>query len=128
MKPTILTVLLVVCLLSCSKQPATPGTDPVTSGTWRISYYWDQKDETNNYSAYIFMFNSDGSLMAHTNTTMLVGNWSESGNRLTIQMGSSDPTLSKLNNSWLKLEKTSSSIKLKDDNPSQDDQLTFIKN
>lgn len=120
-------MLLVVCLLACKKQPASPGTDPLNTATWHISYYWDQKDETTNYSPYIFMFNSDGSFMGHTSTNMIIGSWVIANNHLTIQFGS-DPLLIKLNKSWLILEKTGSSIKLKDDNPTQDDQLTFVKN
>jgi hypothetical protein len=38
-----------------------------------------------------------------------------------------DPILSELNDDWLKIEKSATFIKLKDDNPAQDDELHFTK-
>jgi len=38
-----------------------------------------------------------------------------------------DPELSDINGNWLKTEKSDTFIKLKDDNPAQDDELHFIK-
>ena len=74
------------------------------------------------------MFNSGGQLMAHANSGAVVtGTWSETSTKFTINFGS-DPVLSDLNSEWLKTERTGTVIKLKDDNPSQDDQLHFIKN
>jgi uncharacterized cupin superfamily protein len=66
--------------------------------------------------------------MAHANSGAVVtGTWSETSTKFTINFGS-DPVLSDLNSEWLKTERTGTVIKLKDDNPSQDDQLHFIKN
>ncbi len=129
MKLNIAVVLfLTASLFSCTKKADNNPADPaITTGTWRISYYWDKTDQTANYNAYIFMFNTDGSFMGHTTSNMITGTWSETVTRLTINFAS-DPLLSKMNGDWLKTEKTVTSIKLKDDNPSQDDQLFFVKN
>jgi len=130
MKLKILAVfILSVSLFSCSQKTdtTTPGTPSMTAGTWRISYYWNTTDQTGSFVPYIFMFNSDGSMMGHTSTAMITGTWSETDTRLTINF-TSDPVLSKINGNWLKTEKTSSSLKMKDDNPAQDDQLVFVKN
>lgn len=129
MKLNVTAVLfLAVSFFSCAKKTGSNPADPsITTGTWRISYYWDKADETANFSAYAFMFNSDGTLMAHTSSAIITGTWNESSTKLTINFGT-DPVLSKLNSSWQKTEKTSTSIKLKDDNPAQDDQLYFVKN
>lgn len=120
--------LLLFTVVSCKRESVNNNNTVALSGTWRINYYWDQKDETSNFTAYNFMFNSGGVLMAHTNTgTMISGTWSETSTKFTINFGS-DPVLSDLNSEWLKTERSGNVIKLKDDNPSQDDQLHFIKN
>jgi hypothetical protein len=114
--------------LSCtSKKDDTPtsGID-IKQGTWRISYYWDQKDETSNFTTYTIMFAEGGVLMAHKGATLYTGTWSETSSKLIINF--TDPTLSELNDDWLITEKTNASIKLKDDNPAQDDQLHLTKN
>jgi hypothetical protein len=54
----------------------TPVINTVTSGTWSITLYDDNGvDETNNYSNYIFTFNSNGVLTA-ANSTNYSGTWS----------------------------------------------------
>lgn len=121
-------VLLLFITLSCQRESVNSNNTEALSGTWRIQYYWDQKDETSNFNAYYFMFISGGVLMAHTNNgSTVTGTWSESATKFTINFGSA-PVLSELNSEWLKTERTGTIIKLKDDNPSQDDQLHFIKN
>lgn len=121
-------MLLLFTAVSCIRESVNSNNTLVLSGTWRINYYWDQKDETADFAAYNFMFNTGGVLMAHTNTgTSVTGTWSESATKFTINFGS-DPVLSGLNSEWLKTERSGTVIKLKDDNPSQDDQLHFIKN
>jgi maltose-binding protein MalE len=120
--------LLLFTVVSCKRESVNNNNTEALSGTWRINYYWDQKDETSNFSSYNFMFNSGGQLMAHANSGAVVtGTWSETSTKFTINFGS-DPVLSDLNSEWLKTERTGTVIKLKDDNPSQDDQLHFIKN
>jgi hypothetical protein len=54
----------------------TPVINTVTSGTWRITLYEDNGvNETNNYSNYIFTFNSNGVLTA-ANSPSYNGTWS----------------------------------------------------
>jgi hypothetical protein len=127
MRYTFLLIVFVVALAACKKTGTdnNPSVD-ITSGTWRISYFWDGQDETTNYSSYNFMFLSDGSLMAHGTSNMFTGIWSQAGSKININFGSAP--MNELNGEWLKTEFTNSSIKLKDDNPSQDDQLHFVKN
>jgi hypothetical protein len=73
------------------------------------------------------VFGSGGQLTATKGAAVVTGSWSESSNKFTINFGA-DPVLGSINAHWLKLEKTATTIKLKDDNPLQDDQLTFVKN
>lgn len=116
---------------SCSKSDDVAAinntsTTPI-AGSWRVSLYWDKKDETNKLSGYSFSFNSGGQVTATKAAVVIIGTWSESSNKFTINFGT-DPVLSDINDNWQKSEKTATSIKLKDDNPLQDDQLTFVKN
>ena len=129
MKKVFILLLLSASLAACTqKKDATDNNTnaDIKNGTWRISYYWDQKDETSNFSGYILMFIDGGTLMAHKGAAVATGTWSETSNKLNINF--SDPVLSELNDDWLVTEKTSTSFKLKDDNPAQDDQLHLIKN
>lgn len=120
--------LLLFTVVSCKRESVNNNNTEALSGTWRINYYWDQKDETSNFAGYNFMFNSGGVLMAHgISGNTITGTWSETSTKFTINFGN-DPVLSDLNSEWLKTERSGAVIKLKDDNPSQDDQLHFIKN
>lgn len=127
MRQVLLYLLLFIFISSCKKSGTTdePTVD-LSSGTWRISYFWDVQDKTSGYSGYYFMFQSDGTFMAHSNTNMFLGTWSQTGTRININFPGAP--MNDLNGDWLKTELNSNSIKLKDDSPSQDDQLYFVKN
>lgn len=113
---------------SCSKDDVISSTPVGTiNGTWKVSLYWDAKDETNKFTGYRFSFNSGGQVVATNGVTTVAGTWTESSNKLIIDFGT-DPLFSKLSDDWLKEEKTSSSIKLKDDNPTKDEKLQFVLN
>lgn len=121
-------VLILLLIASCSnKKEDTPAGEPnLKDGTWRVSFYWDEKDETNDFNGYALMFGDGGVLMAHKGAAMTTGTWSQTSTQLIINF--TDPVLSELNDDWLITEKTSTVIKLKDDNPAQDDQLHLTKN
>jgi len=95
--------------------------------SWKVSFYWDEQDETSNFSEYYFMFNSGGRLMAHKGSETHIGTWSETSTNLSINFGNT-PVLSDLNNDWIKLEDGFAILKLRDDNPAQDDEVHFVKN
>jgi hypothetical protein len=129
MKAILYTLILCSSLLTaCQKQNDNNTTNvDLTAGTWRVSYYWDEKDETSDFASYNFMFLSNGTFMAHTSSgAAITGTWSQTSTKLIINF--TDPLLSELNDDWMITEKTSTSLKLKDDNPAQDDQLHFTKN
>lgn len=127
MQKKILIAAVVMLLLSCSKSKTDEAASVnISIGTWRISYFWNQTDQTSNYSSYYFMFLNGGTFMAHGSSTTITGTWSQTATRININF--SNPAMSELNGNWLKTELTTSSIKLKDDSPSQDDQLYFVKN
>ncbi len=114
---------------SCSKKDdvAVINDTPAITGTYRISFYWDKKDETSDFAGYNFSFNSGGQATATKGGNTFKGTWSESSSKFIIDFGT-DAVLSELNDDWQIVEKTTTTIKLKDDNPLQDDQVTFTKN
>jgi hypothetical protein len=130
-KPIAALVIIFTMLLfsSCSKKDdaAVINSTPAITGTYRISFYWDKKDETSNFSGYNFTFNSGGQATATKGGTTVKGTWSETSTKFIVDFGT-DAVLSDLNDDWQIVEKTATSIKLKDDNPLQDDQVTFTKN
>jgi hypothetical protein len=121
-------IMITGTLASCSRSsddlanPTTISTD----GSWKVSFYWDKKDETSNFSGWSFAFNSGGTAVATKGSSTVNGTWSQTSSKFILSFGS-DPVLSAINSNWLIVEKTTSVIKLKDDNPAQDDQLTFSK-
>jgi hypothetical protein len=98
---------LIVFLASCTSvddiATAKTVTPLVTNGTWKVSLYMDaNNDQTNDFAGYTFTFNRTGELTASKNGTDVTGNWMEDtiNKKIAINMGSSDPVLEKLNNSW----------------------------
>ena len=128
MRNTILLLAFVITIVACKKagNDDSNGSVDLTASTWRISYFWDVQDKTSTYSGYSIMFSSDGSIMAHGTQSMYTGTWSQTATRININFGTAPAN--DLNGDWLKTEFTNSNIKLKDDSPSQDDQLHLVKN
>jgi len=121
-------MILAVCaactLASCertSNDIVTPSAG-VESGNWKVAYYWDKKNETTNFSGWSFRFLADGKAEAVKGTTTVAGTWLKTSTKFTINF-SSDALLSNLSSEWLIVSYTDNSIKLKDDNPLQDDEL-----
>ena len=113
---------------TCSKSDdVVTNTTGTPAGTWRVSLYWDSKDETYKFAGYNFTFVSGGQVTATNGTSTVTGTWSESSSRLILDFGA-DPVFSKISDDYLKEEKTIASIKLKDDNPLKDEKVQFIKN
>ncbi len=111
---------------SCSKNDDQSVIAGDYSGGWRVSYYFDNSDETYKFTGYTFTFNNGGQLTATNGSNTVTGTWSTGSSKLIINFGAA-ANFSDLNDDWLIEEKTSSSIKLKDDNPAQLDRLQFIK-
>jgi hypothetical protein len=126
MKYIIYTLLIITCFSCVNKKEESPSSVNLKEGTWRVSFYWDEKDETGDFTGYALMFGDGGVLMAHKGSSMFTGNWSQTGTKLILNF--SDPVLSELNDDWLITEQSATLIKLKDDNPAQDDQLHLSKN
>ncbi len=63
-------------LTNISAAQVTELTGIAASGSWTITYYFDDKDETDHFNGYTFTFNTDGTLVASNGTTDINGTWS----------------------------------------------------
>jgi major membrane immunogen (membrane-anchored lipoprotein) len=108
-------------------------TNTVTEGTWRISYFWDDKDETSHFNGYDFTFNSNGTLSATNSSQTYSGTWStgtdDSQLKLTISFVS-PADFEELSDDWHIIERSDNLIKLEDVSGGDGsiDYLNFTKN
>jgi hypothetical protein len=101
----------------------------ITSGSWRVSYYHESNDDhTSNFNGYTFTFNSVGTMTATNSSGTTNGTWTndDSQNELHIYLGDNDP-LKDLTKGWLVISKTSTEIKLQDDNTTHSEEVHFTK-
>jgi hypothetical protein len=142
MKNTICLLLLIGLIgTSCSKDTTssssiTPGdvSNTITSGTWRITYYWDtDHEETSNYTGYSFTFASGGVLTAVKSGTTVTGAWltglDDSKTELVINFASPE-IFAEISDDWEVTEMAATKIRLRDVSGGNGgtDQLTFEKN
>jgi hypothetical protein len=137
----LLLIMSTTLILSCSKDDdnsssINPGnvTNTVTSGTWRITYYWDtDHEETSAFSGYSFTFGSNGVLTATKTGSTVTGSWStgtdDSKTELIIVFASPDSFV-EISDDWEVIEMTDTRIKLLDVSGGNGgtDQLIFEKN
>ncbi len=101
---------------------------------WVVSWHWDKdKDETNDFSGYVFFFRSTGRFDAvhsgsTTSGTWQIGNSSDGSQRLELTFGSTAKPLKNVDDDWIILKMTDNKIELKDDNDEHLEELFFEKN
>ncbi|MFV5689537.1 hypothetical protein ACM55M_13030 [Flavobacterium sp. ZT3R25] len=103
----------------------------LTNGTWRVSYYFDDNDETLNYKGYNFTFNSNGTVVVIKEKNTIAGNWStfiNSGQDIFL-LKFDDSKLDELEDNWKITEFTTTNVRLKNKNSSDGatDYLYFTK-
>ena len=104
----------------------------VTNGTWHVSYYFDDSDETLDFKGYNFTFNSNGTIMVVKEKNTIAGNWStfvNSGQNIFL-LKFDDSKLDDLEDDWKITEFTSTNVRLKNKDASDGatDYLYFTKN
>jgi hypothetical protein len=104
----------------------------LTDGTWRVSYFFNNIDETSIYNGYNFTFNSNGTVAAVNGTITIVGTWStfvNSGHDIFL-LKFDDNKLDELKEDWKITEYTTTNIRLKNESSSsgETDYLYFTKN
>lgn len=88
----------------------------IVDGTWYVSYFFDDTDETSDYAGYNFTFNVNGTSLAVKNTISLNGTWSnymDSGDEK-VAFSFDGITLDELEDDWEVIEFTTTQIRLKD--------------
>lgn len=75
------------------------------AGAWKVSYFYDKKDETGNYASYTFEFGTDGSLSASNGSQTWSGTWQtgidDSADKFLIDFNGTLPSaLSELEEDW----------------------------
>ena len=99
----------------------------ITSGDWYVTYFFDDFDETSNYSSYTFNFSSDGTAVASNTTGNTSGTWDfyiDSGvEKVDLFFGVDNP-LDEFDEDWEILEATEQIIRLRDE--SSDGSVDFL--
>lgn len=95
-------------LFACTNSDDNPsgGSDFTPStGQWKVSCFFDKKDETSNYAGYAFDFDANGSLSATNGSQTWNGTWltgfDDSANKFPIDFTGTVPSaLSELEEDW----------------------------
>ncbi len=117
-----LTLLLASALLTtaaCKKDdnnstPSLPVNLP--SGTWKLTYFWDDKDETAYFADYSFDFQSNGTATATNGSTTVPGTWADgnddSKQKLILNFQATGK-FEELNEDWEIVSQTNTKIELR---------------
>ncbi|WP_298901266.1 hypothetical protein [uncultured Psychroserpens sp.] len=104
------------------------------NGDWYITYFFDDTDETSDFSDYVFNFSSDNTATATDTSGSTNGSWSTTSGDdtelgLNLNFGTGIP-LDELADDWDVLEVTNDIIRLKDvsGGDGSEDFLTFERN
>lgn len=106
----------------------------ISSGTWHVTLFVDNNiDETTNFTGYGFIFSSGGAIAATKNAVTTNGTWTvnNSSNKFNIDLGPKGNTnipLGDLTNDWQIISSNVTEVRLKNDNSTSNEFLTFTKN
>lgn len=106
----------------------------VSSGTWRVTYYWDtDHEETSNFSGYSFTFAGGSVLTAVNGGTTVTGTWQTGTDNSTVKLiisFASPANFAEISEDWHVLERTDTKIRLQhiSGGSGGTDYLTFEKN
>jgi len=112
----------------------------VNTGSWKVTYYYDtDHDETTAFTGYNFTFGANNVVTASNGSTTNTGTWTvtdsnssdDSISDLDFNLSFATPAqFAELSDDWEIIEKTATSIKLKDVSGGNGgtDYLTFTKN
>ena len=136
----LLPFLLMILSVGCSKDDKSNNTPSSTNlnsvlsrGSWQISQFIDSgKDETANFSGYIFTFSDAGMVHVSNSNNNIVGSWAigndDSSVKLILNFGNNYPFES-LNEDWKVLSRSDLLIELQhiSGGNGSSDMLTFNK-
>ncbi|MBT0607390.1 hypothetical protein [Aequorivita echinoideorum] len=87
----------------------------LTSGSWFVTYFFDDQDETNDFAGYEFTFNTNNTAIAAGTSINVNGTWNLTGSSipdLILFFGNNSP-FDELDEDWDIIEATPDIIKLK---------------
>ena len=90
--------------------------ESITKGSWSVPYFFYDSEKTSLYTGYLFVFNSDQSVIATKGAITETGQWESkihNGVR-ELKINFSSESLGQLNNNWKLLEFNNSQIRLRD--------------
>ncbi|HEX6890978.1 MAG TPA: hypothetical protein VF141_09795 [Chryseolinea sp.] len=98
-------------------------------GSWKVTYFFDKADETNDFEGYSFLFNEDNVAIATKNALSVQGSWdtehsSDGNTKLYLDFGTNG-SLEELNEDWLVIEATSARISLEHESGGNGDTATL---
>lgn len=105
----------------------------VSTGNWRVTYFFDDTDETSDFAGYSFTFTPGGTVTAVRTGSTVTGTWGtgfdDSKAKLLLAFTSPDDFL-ELNEDWHILERTDTKIKMQHISGGNGgtDYLTFERN
>jgi len=99
-------------------------------GIWRVTYFFDQEDETSDFDGYTFTFNNDNVAIATKNSLSVPGSWdtensSHGETKLYLDFGTTSP-LEELNEDWVVVEFSSVRITLEHESGGNGDTDTLM--
>jgi hypothetical protein len=115
-----------------SGNPNPPFTNVLNNGSWHVSYFFDDEDETTDYNGYDFTFFANNTIEVIKNSISSNGSWStyvDSGlNKIELDFDNSN--LEELEKDWIIIEYTETIIRLKHSSGGNGGTyyLTFTKN
>ncbi len=126
MRNTLFFVGIMALIISSCEKENTSVANPV--GLWKVTKFTDDgKDETADFTNYTFDFQTDGKLIAKIGNSTYTGVWNDnlSDEKMELKIQGTQ-NLDTVNDDWLIVELTTTSLKLKDDD-SEDEEITFSK-
>lgn len=87
----------------------------LTSGSWNVTYFFDDQDETSDFSGYVFTFETNNTAQAVSTSNTVNGNWNLTNSNtpdLNLFFGNNNP-FDELDEDWDIIEATQDIIKLK---------------
>jgi hypothetical protein len=116
--------LLSICFSFTHCTPDTTGFVPSTENVlvrniWSVDYFFYNQDMTNDFGSSRILFSGTGAVGYQKNGETIAGSWSKtldaSNNELiTLHFNTTDPSVSKLNESWKVISKSASSLQFEE--------------
>ena len=131
-------VAAILCAAACDDDNDSPPKSErlkstLVKDTWRITYFYDEQDETYHFADYILTFKDDGTVAAVNGPTAVNGMWSvtksDNTTKLVLDFDLAEP-FDELNDDWDVMQLTDNLIQFQDvsGGSGETDFLTLEKN